>query len=875
MSASEQERSEQHSGLASWFEVAHPRYRWLLGQLLLAGTIGSAFAYVDNYLLTALTDSLGAELGGSPGATEPGVLAQLALERGLSLSVLVLALFVLGRCGAAAIAFWRARAGGALRIKARNDLESEILVHLLRKDDSFFATHSPAETVNRLAVDIARIGERRTSVMTIWWSALLIVGSLLFFLQRDWRLALVGLAACVGGAWWTYRITRNVSGYDRDFLTQDDRVKSQFEDFLRAAPEIQVARLFEGVRARFERRQRGRTRLFHRYVGLRAMLQVANVISSLAAFAVMVGILLWLASGGGGRDALVLVPAVIWTLPRLFENAAELIYIRLDFQLAHTSMERLLQYETLEIAAQADEPAAARAKRGKRHGKKARTAPEPAEPLELANVWYQYTTTEGTLQGGIADVTTSFAPGRWTAIVGGAGSGKSTLLKVLLGRLQPQLGEVRCGARSFFELDAAELASRLALMPQAPALLNTTIRDNVLFGRMAGRRGQLGELSDDDLALVEETGLGRVCRVKALDRLAGEQRLPKRQGARIQQLRKRARALLRAEHGLEVRAYDREAFGPQLWWLEWLLRGRGDRCAVALALLGPKRDGAPLRGLSHTALSRLLAPVGRQVLRDSQSLLRLPTYQRYAQLAPTPLDEPVWQLRSANLHLVDGEATDMVSEAALLAIALTSTPAECGDEAEVERVRHVVEDGGAPSQVAALTPLLGRSWSAFAAQRVHPHLSWRENLIFGALDAASQRVGRATDRTLLELVHGEGLDGWLTRIGLETEVGRQGGNLSGGQGQLVALCRAVLRAAPVLVLDEPTSALDPASRSQVATLLGRLKRDRLIITVSHDPELVRHADEVKLMDAGRLVATGPFAELLASSETFRNVMKQV
>jgi len=76
------------------------------------------------------------------------------------------------------------------------------------------------------------------------------------------------------------------------------------------------------------------------------------------------------------------------------------------------------------------------------------------------------------------------------------------------------------------------------------------------------------------------------------------------------------------------------------------------------------------------------------------------------------------------------------------------------------------------------------------------------------------------------------------------------------------------------VLDEPTSALDPAGRDHVAEFLSRWKGGRIVITVSHDPELIRQADEVHVMDAGRLAASGTFRELEERSEVFRRTLRQ-
>ena len=119
----------------------------------------------------------------------------------------------------------------------------------------------------------------------------------------------------------------------------------------------------------------------------------------------------------------------------------------------------------------------------------------------------------------------------------------------------------------------------------------------------------------------------------------------------------------------------------------------------------------------------------------------------------------------------------------------------------------------------------------------------------------------------------EGLGETLTRVGLAFRIGRLGGNLSPGQGQLVALCRALLRRTPILALDEPVSALDPAGRARVAEFLRCWKADRIVLTVSHDPAFVRAADDIRVLDRGRLVASGTYDELAHTCEPFRRTLR--
>jgi ATP-binding cassette subfamily B protein/subfamily B ATP-binding cassette protein MsbA len=93
--------------------------------------------------------------------------------------------------------------------------------------------------------------------------------------------------------------------------------------------------------------------------------------------------------------------------------------------------------------------------------------------------------------------------------------------------------------------------------------------------------------------------------------------------------------------------------------------------------------------------------------------------------------------------------------------------------------------------------------------------------------------------------------------GYDTVVGDRGATLSGGERQRIAIARAVLRDAPVLILDEPTSALDVTTESKVIEALGRLMEGRTTLIIAHRLSTVRHVDHVIVLDGGRIVEQGP------------------
>jgi ATP-binding cassette subfamily B protein len=109
--------------------------------------------------------------------------------------------------------------------------------------------------------------------------------------------------------------------------------------------------------------------------------------------------------------------------------------------------------------------------------------------------------------------------------------------------------------------------------------------------------------------------------------------------------------------------------------------------------------------------------------------------------------------------------------------------------------------------------------------------------------------------------------------GFATPVGDRGQGLSGGERQRVAIARALLKNAPILLLDEATSALDVATEARLQESLDRLRQGRTTFVIAHRLSTIRSADRIIVLDQGRMVEMGTFAELVALGGTFAQLAR--
>jgi ATP-binding cassette, subfamily B, multidrug efflux pump len=148
--------------------------------------------------------------------------------------------------------------------------------------------------------------------------------------------------------------------------------------------------------------------------------------------------------------------------------------------------------------------------------------------------------------------------------------------------------------------------------------------------------------------------------------------------------------------------------------------------------------------------------------------------------------------------------------------------------------------------------------------------------LFNGTIASNLRYGKpdATDEELWHSLEVAQAKDFVERLaeGLDAPVAQGGTNLSGGQRQRIAIARALIRQPEIYLFDDSFSALDYATDAALRAALTRETQESTVVIVAQRVSTIRHADQIIVLDEGRVVGTGTHEELMEANETYREIV---
>ena len=151
----------------------------------------------------------------------------------------------------------------------------------------------------------------------------------------------------------------------------------------------------------------------------------------------------------------------------------------------------------------------------------------------------------------------------------------------------------------------------------------------------------------------------------------------------------------------------------------------------------------------------------------------------------------------------------------------------------------------------------------------------QDNYLFDDTVRENIRMGRlsATDAQVEAVAKAAGCDGFIRKLeqGYDTRVGGGGAHLSGGERQRIAIARAILKDAPIVILDEATAYIDPENEAVIQKAVAQLIQGKTVLLIAHRLSTITDADQIVVVAQGRIAATGTHQQLLQQCALYQSM----
>ncbi len=492
----------------------------------------------------------------------------------------------------------------------------------------------------------------------------------------------------------------------------------------------------------------------------------------------------------------------------------------------------------------------------------------------------------------LENVSFTVEPGQHLALIGFSGSGKSTL-SLLISQLYGYTeGSLQIDGHETQDISKIDIAQNISTVAQHPFIFTGTVRDNLLYScealHLSGRLSSMPSRAKI-IELIKEVGLE-----PDILRWGFRSIIPKEKAAPLADnfllMRRIIHDKLREEFERAVEFYDAKEF------LEYssigvniIFGGYSDHPEPEYLA----QDSHLLTFIGDIGLEKRLVNLGLHLAETTVSLLKnLKGDEYFFQGSPMESREFNYFASLVEKQKATSPAYIKTKERSkLLSLALRFIPGqhkivtispdlkEAILSARHSYLKEVVNididqcvNGTLQTEIAPIapdaTPSLKGSYFPYCISQYLYSQSLADNILFGNV-IDRDMIRNKLREVALHHFSEQGLLDNVLEIGLEFHVGSKGDKLSGGQKQKVALARALLKQAPILILDEATASLDNSSQARIQRYIDtRLKGKTTVVAVMHRLDMISGYDNIIVMKAGKIVESGKYKDLIQAKGVF-------